>query len=116
MNLDKSDGESCLMFVEKRANGQAEPFDASSQSMPPIETVVEQDRVKTEMARTSPAQVDSTKVPNWVFPILATVLFALLGFVYVTVKAQMDDNRAMLQKQIDEMNQRVQQEETWRAR
>lgn len=98
-----------------RANGADTHVETKdSQALPSNETVVSGWEPTTDMATSS--RKDATQVPNWVFPILATALFVLLGFVYATVERQIDQNKADMQKQIDTLGDRVGTEETWRAK
>jgi hypothetical protein len=99
-----------------RTNGGIEVYGDLSQSIPPIETVVEHEQAVTDMARGAAAPAETTKVPNWVFPILASVLFILVGFVYTTIEKQIDELRSEKAKEVQELKDRVTTEETWRAR
>jgi len=72
-----------------------------SQALPLSGTDVIKWEPTTDMATAS--RKDATQVPNWVFPILATILFVLVGFVYATVDKQIADAKAGLEREITDL-------------
>ena len=73
----------------------------NSQALPLKETLVGKWEQTTDMATAS--RKDATQVPNWVFPILASILFVLVGFVYTTIENQMASTKAELQRELTDV-------------
>ena len=86
-----------------RANGAATTNAGlqDSQALPPAGTEVIKWEPTTDMATAS--RKDATQVPNWVFPILSTVLFVLVGFVYATVEREIGDAKATMQRELTDI-------------
>lgn len=56
-----------------------------------------------------PPARDKTSIPNWFMPVLCSILFVLLGFVYTTVDRRIEDK----QREIDRLERRLETQETF---
>ena len=56
---------------------------------------------------------DKTTLPNWLMPILAAILLALIGFVYTTIDRRITDAKEGYEKDIKRLELKIETQDTW---